>query len=118
MAASRLSESDALGGFVIVAYPNTAEQAVFLDGYSESHNIDNLIVIFLDIPDDIALLRMRERGRAEYRQGFGQARLDLFRTEIAEVLAFYEGSVLTVDATKPQPEVDAAIDAFIRQSTP
>lgn len=115
MVASRISQADARDGFVIDGYPNTSEQAVFLDSYLSGQKNDKLVVIYLDIPDEVALARMRERARTDDVQGFGKERLDQFRTTIGEVLSFYEGGkLLKVDTTAPQADVQKEIDAFIK----
>ncbi|MEM2916645.1 MAG: adenylate kinase [Candidatus Woesearchaeota archaeon] len=52
----RLSEPDCKNGFVLDGYPRQLEEAEFLDGIAD---ID--AVIFLDIPDDIAVKRLSAR---------------------------------------------------------
>jgi len=78
--------------------------------------VDSLKVIVLDIPDDVALERMSERGRADDKGGFAEARLTLFRSSIGPILEFYQGDNLyIVDANKDRSEVQAEIDRILGQ---
>lgn len=112
--ATRISQADCRNGFVIDGFPNTVEQAAFLDEYLQENGINNLRVVYLDVPDEVSLVRMQRRGRTDDRGGFGEERLAQFRSNIASVLEFYEGShFLTVDGTKEVSTVASEIVAFL-----
>lgn len=112
--ASRVSQDDCRNGFVIDGFPNTVDQAVFLDEYLAEHAVENLRVVYLDIPDDVSLARMQRRARTDDLRGFGKERLAQFRSNIKSVLEFYEGSqFLRVDGTKEIEAVSGEIAAFL-----
>ena len=114
--ASRISQDDCRNGFVIDGYPNSDEQADFLDSFLQDRNISALAVVYLDIPDEVALARMQKRGRVDDRKGFGKERLLQFRSNISAVLEFYDGAHLfTVDTTKEASAVDSEIVAFLEK---
>jgi len=113
---SRLLQDDCKNGFVLDGYPGSVEQAAYLDGLLATLGVDSLKVIVLDIPDDVALERMSERGRADDKGGFAEARLTLFRSSIGPILEFYQGDNLyIVDANKDRSEVQAEIDRILGQ---
>jgi adenylate kinase len=114
--ASRISQDDCRNGFVIDGFPNTVDQAVFLDEYLEEQGISNLRVVYLDIPDDVSLARMQRRGRTDDVRGFGKERLAQFRSNVASVLEFYKGAqFLSVDGTKEVAAVTSEIVAFLEK---
>jgi len=113
---SRLLQEDCKNGFVLDGYPGSVEQAAYLDGLLATLGVDSLKVIFLDIPDEVAMERMAERGRADDKGGFAETRLALFRSNIGPILEFYEGdSLYVVDANKDRSEVRAEIDRILGQ---
>ena len=111
---SRLLQEDCKNGFVLDGYPGSVEQAAYLDGLLATLGVDSLKVIVLDIPDEVALERMAERGRADDKGGFAEPRLTLYRSGIGPILEFYQGDNLyIVDANKDRPEVQAEIDDIL-----
>lgn len=112
--ANRVSQDDCRNGFVIDGFPNTVDQAVFLDEFLEERGIDGLRVVYLDIPDEVSFARMQRRARTDDLRGFGKERLAQFRSNIKTVLEFYEGSqFVKVDGTKEVPAVSSEIVAFL-----
>ncbi len=69
---TRLVQDDCKNGFVLDGYPGSVEQAAYLDGLLATLGVDSLQDIYLDIPDEISLERMAERGRAEIDRILGQ----------------------------------------------
>lgn len=113
---ARLLQDDCKNGFVLDGYPGSVEQAVYLDGLLTTLGVDSLQVILLDVSDEIALKRMAERGRADDKGGFAEARLSLFRSRIGPILEYYHGDTLyVVDTSKDQPAVQADIDHILDQ---
>ena len=112
--ASRISQPDCQNGFVIDGYPNSVAQADFLDLYLQDRGIDSLAVVYLDISDEVARARMQQRARTDDRQGFGEERLQQFRSNIEPILEFYDGEqLLRVDTTKEISAVDSEIVDFL-----
>lgn len=113
---TRLLQDDCKNGFVLDGYPGSVEQAAYLDGLLATLDVDSLQVIYLDIPDEVALERMAERGRADDKDGFAEARLALFRSNIGPIIEYYEGNDLhIVDANKDRSLVRAEIDRILGQ---
>jgi len=113
---ARLVQDDCKNGFVLDGYPVSVEQAMYLDGILMTLGVDSLQVILLDIPDELALQRMAERGRADDKDGFAEARLALFRSSIGPVLDFYQGDDLhVVDASKDRSTIQAELDRILER---
>jgi len=100
--------SDALRcGFVLDGYPRTLEQAeAFMRSLGRTR-LDR--VIELDVPDDVAMLRLEHRGRGDDDRRVACSRLDIYRHETTPMLAFFEvaGLLTTIDGARP-PEVVAS----------
>jgi adenylate kinase len=97
------------GGYILDGYPGSVDQAKFLDAILAETGIEP-IVIFLDVPDEVALARMKSRARVDDVHGFGEKRLELFRKNVEPLLEFYkDGGLYTVDATKEISEVRAQV---------
>jgi len=113
---SRLLQDDCKNGFVLDGYPASVEQAVYLDGLLATLGVDSFQVIVLDIPDEVSLARMAERGRADDKGDFAKARLEMYRKNIGPVLDYYQDDNLyIVDANKDRSEVQAEIDRILGQ---
>jgi adenylate kinase len=92
----------------------TVEQAEFLDSMLEIRGMTPLRVIYLNIPDDVALQRMKERGREDDKRDIGRERLRIFRSMIEPLVDYYGEDVLTeIDATQGRPEIASEIAAAL-----
>ena len=115
MVVNHISDEEFRNGFVIDGYPNSSNQAEFLQSFLESNGVTDLLVLYLDVPDEVSLARMEDRGRADDRHGFGEERLRQFRAGITELLKFYvDAPVYTIDTTQDQSEVAGRIEAIIK----
>jgi adenylate kinase len=112
--ASEVLSYEAKDGFILDGYPMTVPQAEFLDSILDARGISPLKVIYLNIPDELSLERMKERGRADYKRGFGEERLRQFRSMIGPLVEYYgEESVHEIDATQSKSEIMAEINTVL-----
>ena len=74
-------------GFVLDGFPRTEPQAVDLERYLAPAQLD--IVIDLDVPNDIVVERMLERGREDDTAEMITRRLELYEQETAPLIGFY-----------------------------
>jgi adenylate kinase len=108
--ASEVLSSEASGGFILDGYPMTTDQAEFLDSMMEIRGMAPLKVIYLNIPDEVALQRMKKRGRSDDKSGIRDERLRIFRTMIGPLLDYYgEEMVSEIDGTQSRSEIATEI---------
>jgi adenylate kinase len=102
------NELSKLNGPVLLdGYPRTIAQAENLDRL-----LDNLTVIWLDVPEEVTIQRNLERGKTSNRPDDANVdvikqRLDNYNKETAPVKEWYEKTnrVIEVDGVGPIPEV-------------
>jgi adenylate kinase len=61
----RVMQNDAQSGFILDGYPATQGEAENLDALLKEHGLPAPVVIYLDVPDNLARDRMRTRHRAD-----------------------------------------------------
>ena len=103
------------GSVLLDGYPRTIAQAENLDRL-----LDNLTVIWLDVPEDVTIQRNLERGKTSKRPDDANVdvikqRLDNYNKETAPVKEWYDKSnrVIEVDGVGPIPEVLERIKSFL-----
>jgi adenylate kinase len=108
--ASEILSPGASSGFILDGYPMTVAQAEFLDSLLELRGMSPLTVIYLNIPDEVALRRMHERGGAGDGKVIAEERLRIFREMIGPLLDYYGTEIVTdIDATQSRAAIAAEI---------
>jgi adenylate kinase family enzyme len=113
--ASQVLSGKASKGFILDSYPVTPEQASFLDSILDARNIEGLQVIYLDVSDEVALERLKARGKAKFKRSFAQERIDAFQSLIDPVVDYYGDALQTIDANKDPSAVTAEIAAALEK---
>jgi adenylate kinase len=108
--ARRFARADAARGFVLDGYPLTAKHAEYLDQSLKERGLPPPIVVYLDVPDNVARERMRQRGRADDKPETIEKRLARYRSESQMVLDRYGAGVHRVNGTLSEKEVWLAIE--------
>jgi adenylate kinase len=107
--ATEILSSSARGGFILDGYPMTVEQAEFLDSLLEIRGMGPLKVIYLSIPDEISMQRMKERGREDDKRDIGKERLRVFRSMIGPLVDYYGESLTEIDATRSKTAISTEL---------
>jgi adenylate kinase len=96
-------------GFVLDGFPRTHPQAEDFERILAPAQLD--IVIELDVPDDIVVERMLERGREDDTKDSIIRRLELYEQETAPLVDFYRqrGLLTVVDGSGPVEQINKRI---------
>ena len=117
LVADRISQKDALRGFILDGYPTTHKQAEFLEAQLKERGLPAPLVLVLDVPDAVALERMSERRRIDDTPDVMQRRLADYHKESQAVLDRYRGGkqLRRVDGTLKPQEVWQQIERALRE---
>lgn len=89
MVRERLNEKDAATGWVLDGFPRTVSQATFLDKLlQEIHQACDRVINF-DVPDEVLVNRLLNRGRKDDAEDVIRHRLQVYREQTAPLIDFY-----------------------------
>lgn len=115
LVASRLSEADCEGGFLLDGYPRTLDQLGFLDSVlaADDTSLDAVVQLVVD-PNEVVsrlLKRAHEEGRSDDTEETIRHRQSLYTRETAPLIAMYKerGLVIEIDALGDVDDVSARI---------
>jgi adenylate kinase len=122
MIEDRLSQDDAVDGFVLDGFPRNLAQAEALDAMLSAIGRGLDAILFFDLPDAVALERMRGRGNEEGRSDDTpeamQRRLEIYHQQTVPVVEHYRatGKLVPLHADRSVDEVadeiQRALDLF------
>lgn len=107
----RLGEDDASNGWLLDGFPRNVEQAEFLNKLLEEIGQTCEIVINLEVPDDVLVTRMLDRGRNDDKEDVIRNRLEVYRKQTEPLIALYTGSEQLVSVNGNQ-EMDTVSEAL------
>ncbi|MFC7450584.1 adenylate kinase [Rhodococcus daqingensis] len=107
MVRARVSEPDAVNGFLLDGFPRTVDQAQALEGILGELNAKLDGVLAFEVDDEVVVQRMLARGRADDTEDVIRNRMRVYRDETAPLLDHYSGQIVTVDAVGEVDEVNA-----------
>jgi adenylate kinase len=115
----RLSQPDAMGGFLLDGYPRNLGQVRDLDAYLESRDEELDAVIELNVPRDESIarlsLRAKQQGRTDDTEEVIANRLAIYERETAPILKVYRerGIVDEIDGTGSLDEITERVLAAL-----
>ena len=122
MIEDRLSQDDAVDGFVLDGFPRNLAQAEALDAMLSAIGRGLDAILFFDPPEEVALERMRGRGEEEGRSDDTpeamRRRLELYHQQTVPVVEHYRatGKLVPLHASRSVDEVadeiQRALDLF------
>ncbi|HWB23388.1 MAG TPA: adenylate kinase [Gaiellaceae bacterium] len=108
----RLSAPDAANGFILDGFPRNLVQADELDSMLSEIGRRLDAVLFFDLPDDVAIERMKARdGRGDDTPEVIARRLEIYHDQTAPVVEHYRaaGKLVPLHAERSMDEVYAEI---------
>ena len=118
---TRLEEPDTEAGFVLDGFPRTTAQAEALDSILADIGRMFSVVFALQIPDAVALERLRRRaeleGRPDDTDEAIQRRLDNYHRETEPLIEYYRtrGNLVPIHGNRSENEVFAEIQRALEQ---
>lgn len=112
----RLQADDTKSGWILDGFPRNVSQAQFLSdllteiGQSLDHTIN------FDVPDDIIVSRMLERGRKDDNETTIRRRLEVYREETEPLISFYHSRncLVPVDGSLSIDSVAKQLEAALK----
>ncbi|MCB8979085.1 MAG: adenylate kinase [Ardenticatenaceae bacterium] len=121
MVRDRLSQPDCESGAILDGFPRTLAQAEALDELLKEFEAKIAVVPFIHVTQDILVQRLAKRaeieGRADDNEDTIRTRMQVYESETAPLLDYYENRGLLVKINGEQliDEVSADLTTVIRQ---
>jgi adenylate kinase len=118
----RLQSPDAADGFILDGFPRTMAQADALDEMLSEIDRPLAVVLELQVPDDVAIQRLRKRaveeGRSDDTPEAITNRIDLYHRETKPLVSHYRlaGNLVGIHGDRSENEVFAEIQDAVDQA--
>jgi adenylate kinase len=118
----RLQSPDAADGFILDGFPRTMAQADALDEMLSEIDRPLAVVLELQVPDDVAIQRLRKRaleeGRSDDTPEAIANRIDLYHRETKPLVSHYRlaGNLVGIHGDRSENEVFAEIQDAVDQA--
>lgn len=121
MVRDRLSQSDCELGAILDGFPRTLAQAEALDELLKEFDAKIAVVPYIHVAQDVLVKRLAKRaeieGRADDNEETIRTRMQVYESETAPLLDYYEnrGLLVKINGEQSIDEVSAELTAVIRQ---
>ncbi len=122
MVRDRISEADAIDGFLLDGYPRTVSQVTELDAMLESagHSLDAVVVLTVDKDEVVARLvkRAQDEGRSDDTEEVMRHRQEVYAEQTAPLIERYADRdlLVEVDGMGAVPDVTTRVFAALEQT--
>jgi adenylate kinase len=119
----RIQAPDTEGGFILDGFPRTMAQADALDSMLSEVERPLTVVLELQVPDDVAIERLRRRGVEEGRSDDTPEaianRIALYHRETKPLVSHYRlaGNLVGIHGDRPENEVFTEIQQAVDQAS-
>jgi adenylate kinase len=119
---SRLEQSDTEPGFILDGFPRTTTQAEALEQILSDLGRSFSVVFALQIPDEVAFVRLRRRadieGRPDDTDDAIQNRLETYHRETEPLVEYYRtrGNLVPIHGDRKENEVFSEIQEAVEQA--
>ncbi len=115
MVEERLKQPDTNSGWILDGFPRTVKQAAFLEELLQKLAQGGGQVVNLDVPDEVVVDRLLQRGRNDDTEEVIRRRLEVYRSETAPLIDYYRDrhQLLTVNGNQSPEEVTAELQKLV-----
>ncbi|MBD2460736.1 adenylate kinase [Oscillatoria sp. FACHB-1407] len=115
MIRNRLNQSDAESGWILDGFPRNIAQADFLDQLLLEIHQSCDAVVNIDVPDEVLVSRLLERGRKDDSEEVIRRRLDVYRSQTAPLIDAYRNrqQLVSVNGNQPIDTVTSELQRLI-----
>lgn len=116
----RLQESDAQRGWILDGFPRNVSQAAFLDKLLSELNDACDCVISLQVPAEVIIQRLLQRGRKDDTYETISNRLKVYEQLTAPVIGYYldRGKLYSVDGNRTPELVSHSLKDLVQTQLP
>jgi adenylate kinase len=119
LVAEKVASLDLTKGVALDGYPASKDQADHLAALAAKLNLPPPIVIQIDLPDDVARQRLKDRRRADDKPELIEERLKNYHREMDLIRSYYpQANIWTINGDKPVAEVSTTIEAILKDEMP
>lgn len=121
MVRDRLSQPDCAHGAILDGFPRTTAQAKALDELLSEFSAKIAVVPFIDVSQDVLVERLAKRaeieGRADDNDETIRVRMDVYQSETAPLLAYYDekGLLVKINGEQSIGEVTEDLTEVVRK---
>ncbi|MCA9916728.1 MAG: adenylate kinase [Anaerolineales bacterium] len=121
MVRDRLSQPDCERGAILDGFPRTTTQAEALDNLLSEFSAKIAVVPFIDVNQDVLVERLAKRaeieGRADDNEETIRVRMEVYRSETAPLLNYYDdkGLLVKINGEQSIDEVTADLVEVVQQ---
>ncbi|MBK7894336.1 MAG: adenylate kinase [Candidatus Promineifilaceae bacterium] len=121
MVRDRLSQPDCEQGAILDGFPRTTAQAQALDALLEEFSAKIAVVPFIDVTQNMLVQRLAKRaeieGRADDNEETIRVRMEVYRSETAPLLNYYDekGLLVKINGEQSIDEVTADLTKVVQQ---
>ena len=112
----RLQESDAQKGWILDGFPRNVPQAIFLDELLAKLHQDGGQVVYLQVPDQVLMERLLQRGRADDNEATIRRRLEVYNEQTRPLIDYYQkkGNLHAINGDRTPAEVTQSLQALVK----
>ncbi|MEL6471438.1 MAG: adenylate kinase [Cyanobacteria bacterium J06623_4] len=112
----RLAQADTAKGWLLDGFPRNVEQAEFLNELLEEIEQSCEFVINLEVPDEVLVTRLLERGRKDDREDVIRNRLEVYREQTEPLIDLYRNrqQLLSVNGNQPMDAVTDELKKIVQ----
>jgi adenylate kinase len=121
MVRDRLSQPDCKNGAILDGFPRTTAQAKALDELLSEFSAQIAVVPFIDVSQDVLVERLAKRaeieGRADDNEETIRVRMEVYQSETAPLLEYYNsrGLLVKINGEQSIDDVTAELTKVVQQ---